>query len=222
MKSSYGSVWLSIENPASSVTLGLTLNGQQINDEVQFFRALVATFYGRGNRSAAIGIPVTRQFGSLQGAEYFLATHFWTLPIQDSLRLYSGLDADQRVLLFANAVIDQIQVGPAVGTSVPLRYVFKVSSPVVEDPPPDLQQPTDDMIKRGTTAITAAADHVDVAFSVPFASPPIVVGNIQRPVGGDQLWAIVRDATVTVNGFTADLSAPAPDGTYKLSWIACA
>jgi hypothetical protein len=219
MKISFGTLWLA--SGGTEGAQGLTLNGQQCNDEAQFFRALASTFYGRGNRSASVGFTVNRQLASIHASERFLLTHFWDLPLQDNLRLYCGPDSDQEVILFTGAVIDQIQPGPTSGISLPIRYGFKVSSPQTEVSPPTLLEPTSDMIKRGVAAISSGADHVDVVFSVAFATTPIVVASIQRPAGGDALWPIIRDSSVTVSGFTADLSAPTSAATYKLSWIAC-
>lgn len=219
MKISFGTTWLSRDLSGDSVTQGLTLNGQQVNDEAQFFRALTSTFFARGNRSATVGFTVNRQLGSLRAAERLLATHFWDLPQQADLRLYCGQDDDQEVVLFTAAVIESVQPGPTVGVSLSLRYTFRVSSPTVEVSPPDLPEP--EMIKRGTVDIPSGADHVDVTFMAAFAAAPFVVVTVLRPEGGDNIWPMLR-GDPTTEGFTADLSAPTPDDTFKLSWFAIA
>jgi hypothetical protein len=224
MKIAFGNLGLATDDLATGLISGsLTVNGQQVNDEAQFIRALASTFFPRGNRSATISFVASVSHATQRIAERKLLTYFWDLPQQEDLRFWCGPMGDQEIVSFLDAVIDSAACGPVRGITGAFRYSFKVSSPVTEYPPPELTEPTSDMLKRGTTTIAAAADHIDVAFSPPFSAPPAaVVASIQRPAAGDQLWAIVRDATVTANGFTADLSAPAPASGYKLSWIACA
>jgi hypothetical protein len=223
MKIVYGSLTLATDDLATGLISGsLALNGQQVNDEVHLLRAAAAVFFARGNRSATVSFFASVSHATQHVSERQLLTHFWDLPTQDVLRFWCGPDGDQEIVSFPGAVIDGANCGPVQGITGAFRYAFRVTAPITEDPPPALVEPTTDMIKRSTTAIPSLADHVDVVFAIPFASVPIVVANVQRPAGGDAIWAVIRAGSVTVNGFTADLSGAAPDGTYSLAWIACA
>lgn len=218
MKSRFGNVWLapgSVERVA-----GLSLNGTQLNDEAQFYRAASTTLYARGGRAHAIGFGATRGFNSVLEAERFVHEHFSTLPEQADLVFFIGA-GDEQIVTYPDAVIDAVGVS-YIGTSVRLQYSLRASAPLFDEPPPTVTEPDADMIKRGTTAIANGATSVAVTFSVPFAGTPVVTVSMQSPNGGDAIWAWVRDGTVSTTGFTADLSGAVPSGDYKLAWIASA
>lgn len=75
--------------------------------------------------------------------------------------------------------------------------------------------------QTGSQAITVGLDLVTVVFPTAFGSVPKMPRvSIARPAGGNLIYANVNSDSVTVNGFTADLSQVAPDGTYTLNWEA--
>lgn len=219
MKFRFGSTWLASGGVESAG--GIALNGQQINDTVTFYKAIAAVFYARGGRSGALSFNVTRRFNSLRLAQRFCLEHFGSLPEQDDLFVYIGSDADGEWVLFGDVVVDAANCVPN-GNTVQVQYSFRVALPQFDEPPPDVVEPDTDMIKRGTTPITDGATSVEVAFSVPFGSTPVVTVSMETPDGGDVIAARVRKGTRTVDGFIADLSAPVPASGYDLAWIASA
>lgn len=49
--------------------------------------------------------------------------------------------------------------------------------------------------------------------------PDSILVSVVKPAGGDNLYATVREETITTDGFVADLSASAPDVGYSLSFF---
>lgn len=221
MKVLFGSTYLARGDVESAG--GVSLNGQQINVEAQFCRALAATFFARGQRSASFGFYVTRRFNSVREANRFAFEHFSTLPEQDELSLHVGSDADGEWIKFAAAVIDVCSCTP-LGTTVTVQYGFRVATVSTDVPPPTVTEPTDEMIKRGETAIGAGDDTVNVVFSTPFSGTPIILQpHVELPSsGGDKIFAHVVKSSISAAGFTAVLTAPTPASGYYLAWGAIA
>lgn len=219
MKIRFGNFWLASGGVESPV--GLSINGQQINDEQQFYLALAVTLQPRGNRSTSIGFSVERNFNSVRLASRFVLTHFDDLPEQAPLYLFVGSDADGEWIRFDDAVVDNSGT-QQLGVSVTVAYSFRAARPTVESTAPDTPDP-DDAMKASTTAIDAEADEIEVTFAAPFSTTPTLTGlYVIAPVGGDVLSAYLVDGTLSTTGFTARLSAPAPASGYKLGWSAIA
>lgn len=72
----------------------------------------------------------------------------------------------------------------------------------------------------GSQAITNGLNVVSVIFAIPFAAVPVVVACVGIVTGEDEVYAVVEQDTVTVNGFTAKLSASVSSANYKLNWTA--
>jgi hypothetical protein len=75
-------------------------------------------------------------------------------------------------------------------------------------------------VEAGSHAISNGASSVSVVFPTPFASAPVVNATVMRPAGNNNVYCDIDTASVTVLGFTATLSSAAPNGNYKLNWIA--
>src|ERR1700677_3294401 len=73
---------------------------------------------------------------------------------------------------------------------------------------------------RGTQAIAAAADSVAVTGLALPSVPAQVLVTVRKLTGGLNLFATVRDDSVTTGGFTVDLSAATDAATYKLDYLA--
>jgi hypothetical protein len=72
--------------------------------------------------------------------------------------------------------------------------------------------------RAGTVAIPEGQDYVAVADLDLSFTPAQVLVSVRKPAGGDNLWATVRDGSISDDGFTADLSAAAGAG-YKLDYM---
>lgn len=220
MKIRYDSLWLA-PGGFEDTTSGLSINGLQINDEFRLCGAAAVALQPRGNRSTTISFSVARIFDTLRAAERFYHSQFSDVAQQGSLYFQAGIDADSEWIRYDGAVLDTILPRQS-GRSVIVQYSFRAGIPVFDSAPPSVTEPTSDMIRRSTTAIALGASSVTVTFSTPFSSLPVVLANVQSPNGADYITCVIRDSSVTVSGFTADLSAPTPTANYKLSWIASA
>lgn len=100
-----------------------------------------------------------------------------------------------------------------VGTADSLNYLAFVG--VLPDPP----APGGGGAQGGTVAIANGASVVTVAGAAWGFVPSGVAVVVLKPVGGSNLFAVVRAATITADGFTADLSAPAPAVGYSLAYV---
>jgi hypothetical protein len=73
---------------------------------------------------------------------------------------------------------------------------------------------------RGTQAIASGVDSVAVTgLSLP-SVPGQVLVTVRKLTGGLNLFATVRDDSITTGGFTVDLSAATDAATYKLDYLA--
>ena len=72
---------------------------------------------------------------------------------------------------------------------------------------------------RGTVAIASGADSVTVSGLGLGSVPGQVLVTMRKATGGLNLFATVRDDSITTNGFTVDLSAATDAATYKLDYL---
>lgn len=79
-------------------------------------------------------------------------------------------------------------------------------------------------VRAGKQAITNGTDTGSVVFVTPFTvgANVCVVAAVVKPAGGDNVFATVKEDTVTVTGFDYDLSAEVPATGYKLNYLAVA
>ena len=73
---------------------------------------------------------------------------------------------------------------------------------------------------RGTQAIASGADSVTVTGLALPSVPAQVLVTTRKLTGGLNLFATVRDDSITTGGFTVDLSAATDATTYKLDYLA--
>jgi hypothetical protein len=72
---------------------------------------------------------------------------------------------------------------------------------------------------RGTQAIAAGVDSVAVTGLALSSVPAQVLVTMRKLTGGLNLFATVRDDSITTGGFTVDLSATTDAATYKLDYL---
>jgi hypothetical protein len=72
---------------------------------------------------------------------------------------------------------------------------------------------------RGTQAIASGVDTVTVSGLGLAAAPGQVLVTVRKLTGGLNLFATVRDDSITAGGFTVDLSAATDGATYKLDYL---
>ena len=73
---------------------------------------------------------------------------------------------------------------------------------------------------RGTQAIGSGVDSIAVTGLALPSVPAQVLVTVRKVTGGLNLFATVRDDSITTSGFTADLSAATDATTYKLDFLA--
>lgn len=100
-----------------------------------------------------------------------------------------------------------------VGTVDSLNYLFLTGTL------PDPGIPGVANVKAGSAAITSGSSEVIVSGAAWGFVPTGFAVIVTKPDGGDNLFATVRDSTITADGFTADLSAPASSAGYVLVYV---
>jgi hypothetical protein len=73
-------------------------------------------------------------------------------------------------------------------------------------------------VKGGAANITSGQSSVTVVSAFGFVPTGVTV-TVMKPNGGDNLFATVRQASITATGFIVDLSAPAKSSGYVLHYI---
>lgn len=82
--------------------------------------------------------------------------------------------------------------------------------------------PSGGSVLAGSASIVFGNDFVAVADPFGFVPTSIVVTVIKPSAPNDNLFATVRNDTITAGGFTADLSAPASAPGYILAYVVSA
>ncbi len=215
MRVLYSSTWLATGGLQG--TSGANWNGQQVNDEAQFFRAAAVTYYARGNRSTKFGFGVNLQFNTNADALLFAAVQLNALPQQADLTVSD--DPGTVAVLLASAVLDSVT--PKVeGVNVFVRYEFSGGIWTSQSVPPD---PTADTVKRGSTLLAINDESKSITFATPFGSVPTTVDAwIAPPSTGSvkQIQVAVLQDTITPTGFTVSIGFPIPETGFYLMWEA--
>ncbi len=202
----------------------VSVNGQTVFEAVDIVRAAAARFFPRGNDKATLSFTVRREFATNRECQVYLLTHFATLPKSGPVQVVCGTPGEVTQDVFGdNAVLSASPQGSFNGVEAIVQYTVQVGTFYTDTPPPFLIGAPGDVIERGTQAISAGADNVVVVFPQAFAPGTVVTvtATLVKPTSaGSNIFATVRADSVTVNGFTVDLSGPTPDANHKLNWIA--
>ncbi|MDD2763488.1 MAG: hypothetical protein PHE83_05880 [Opitutaceae bacterium] len=195
---------------------GASWQGQPIIDAAQFFRAAVATVYGRGDGPEEFSLRVWALFATVAAALHFCGTHRASLPVQADLIL---VDEGGTIQLRMADAVRSVRIVERRGLAVLVDYNFTGSKFASEDVSAE-PDPTD-LMKVGILDLTGGDESKAVVFDVPFASSPRAVHvTVLAPAGGFVIGAGVDESTRTTAGFTARFGAAIPATGYKLSWTA--
>lgn len=197
----------------------LSSNGTLVVDEEHFYRAAAASFFPRGNRSTVLSLTVEQSFDSPAEAYRYALLRPSTVPASGVLAVDL---ADGSTLYLPDCACES--VSPQIlGVSVRTTYTLK-GGLFTTDVPAELPGTVDAggalVMRRASVPIAAGAESVAVTFSAPLSAAPVVTASISRPAGSATLGCSVRSDSITASGFTADLSAPTPDTTYRLDYLA--
>lgn len=196
---------------------GLSVNGDQVIDDAQFFRALASVFYARGNDSTSVSFTVTREHASEKAAEVYVLTHRKNLPKEGDLVFYCGFPGDEQQVALLGAVLAGTSAS-YLGRTSRLSYTLQAGLPET-DSIPEGEEIDEDVTRRGKVSIADGASTVSVTFST-MTGTPYVVATVYHPSGGDQIFATIQEDSITSSGFSAKLSGPVPSGDYKLGYVA--
>jgi len=83
---------------------------------------------------------------------------------------------------------------------------------------PDPVIPGAPNVLSGTVPIGPGVDTVIITAAFGFVPSGITV-SVLKPNGGDNLFATIRDSTISSTGFTVDLSAPTSGTGYSLVYV---
>lgn len=208
----------------------ITLDGEQLVDEAEFFRAVTKTFFPRGNLSIDFAFTVHYSFTTAVAAEVFLLTLPGQLPMTNTdngvLQCLCGAEtpATSQIVYMAGAVLRRVQF-KQIGTSIDVRYFFLgpgfTSSVPSQGLPtfPNANEVTP-VFRRGQIQIPNGNTSVAVVYSsqlpgLPGADPECWVTG---PTGSFIIEAMCLHDTSTTLGFTAQLGAAAPNGSYWLNY----
>lgn len=204
--------------------MNVTVNGQTVVEAVDIVRAAFARFFSRGNDKITLQFSVRREFATHVECQKYLLMHFSTLPKFGLCRIECGVPGETSEDVFIpNAVLSASPQGSFNGVEAIVQYVIQGGQATTDSPPDFLAGTGEEMIRVGQAAISSGATSVDVVFFESFPSGITVVptATVAKPgVGGANIAAVIRDDTVTVDGFTAELDGPTPDADHKLNWIA--
>lgn len=215
---------------------GLSLNGQQIVEEAQFFLAAAATFFARENAGTVLQFSVERLFSTVGAAEVFILTHQGNLPRRGTVSAVCGLGESEfsaefggeefrgQAVFLRNAVLESAVITKYEGAAVTVQYTIK-GGLWTTDVPPEVPGETEDaedfiVMRRGKVPVGSGEHTIAVAFSAPLSGVPVVKADIIGPTGSDAIGGHVLLDTITNAGFTYKADAATPNDDYELHYIA--
>lgn len=221
MKIRLNSTWLAageLEGPSA-----LRVGGAQVTQEAQFFRALAAAYYGRGNHTQSVSFTVVRAHNTVEDAEWFVLTHYAALPKEGDLVFVIGTGESERAVMLEDAVLQSAPEIRHEGSTTFTTYNL-AGGLLTNTEPPDID-PYDDVIRTATIDISSGTKRVTVNFTTSLpTSPRSIACAVQKAdeTKPNITFVGIEADSITSSGFIANLSATTPDGTYKLSYQAFA
>lgn len=215
MRIKFADLWLSGGGLEGSS--GLSVNGDQVIDDAQFFRALATKHYARGNDSTAVSFTVAREHASEKAAEVYVITHRKNLPKEGDLIFYCGFPGNEQQVALLGAVLSSTSAD-YIGRTSFLTFTLLGGLPQT-DSIPEGEEIDEEVTRRGTVNIADGATTVSVTYSTMTGAPYVTV-TVYAPSGGDAIFGTVVDGSITSSGFDVILSGPTPNGDYKLGYIA--
>lgn len=204
------------------------VNGRQIIDPAQFFRAVSTSYFPRGNLEVELSFTTHWLLQGTTNAEVFVLTHCTYLPMTNTdngvVQIVCGAESSPQTIYSPSAVLESVEILEYRGESVDVRYTLRCQ-PFTSTVPPNVPAyPSGNLVtyvfQRGLASIGANATSLAILFSTPFASIPIVTASMAQQAGSAAIFCRILQNTVSTTGFTVEFSAPLPDGSSDVSWIA--
>ena len=105
------------------------VDGQQVVQEVQFFRGTSAAFYPRGSRGVSFQFTTHWLFNTTKLAEVFVLTHLTDLPMttadRSTVTCTCGAGSETQAIYMANAVLEGARILRYVGLAVDVEYTIR-------------------------------------------------------------------------------------------------
>ena len=209
----------------------IALDGEQIVDEADFFRAATRTFFPRGNISVSFEFTVHYVFNTLGAAEVFLLTLPGQVPMTSAdngvLQCICApeIPSQTATCYMSGAVLRKCSIVKAVGVSISVRYSFVgpgFTSSVPGTGLPTYPNPNEitQVFRRGKIALLPGATSQAVTYTsaLPGAPGADPYCWISGPTGGAMFDCWTADDTVTTAGFTAQFAAAVPGSGYYLNY----
>lgn len=205
-------------------------NARQVIDEAQFFRAATATYYPRGNVECSFEFVTQWIFTTAAQAEQFVLSSGSAYPMTNAdngvLQVVIGAEtATPQTIYSPSAVLEEVEVLDYIGRSVDVRYKLRCQPFTVTAPPfvPSLPPSDTSMytILRGVNSIGSGATTLAISFGSVFSTLPVgLTATMSQQSGSQAIFCRILDNTITTSGFTVEFSAPLPDSSSKVRWVA--
>ena len=138
---------------------------------------------------------------------------FPQLGLEMSIGMTVGKIASRTSVLINSVEYANQAIWNWIGMTDSLNYLLFVGTL------PDPAIPGTSTVKGGSVSITSGNNYVTLTGAAWGFVPSGYAAVVTKPNGGDNLFATVRASTVTADGFTADLSAPASGTGYSLVYV---
>lgn len=141
------------------------------------------------------------------------------VAVNNDIATYNGVTG--KLIKDSGVDVTTVVVGPAVAVSDDIATYNGVTGKLIKDSGVAISSiVTNTTLQAGSQAIGIGLATVSVVFPVAFAAAPVVLVSISRPAAENLIRVNVDEASVTVAGFSATLSAGVGSANYKLKWMA--
>lgn len=203
------------------------LNGRQLIDEGQFFRALYPSYFPRGNVEVNLEFTTHWQFNTTAAAEAFVLSHISQLPMTPTdngvLQIICGAETSPQTIYSPSAVLEDVSI-EYTGVGVDVTYKLRCQPFTTTQPSntPAFTNPSSFafVYQRGSNSIPSGNTTLAISFGTAFSSVPVVVASMAQQSGSEAVFCRILQNTVTTTGFTVEFSIPLPDSSSYVNWWA--
>lgn len=215
-----------------------------INDPTTVTVVAATDIFTAASHGLAIGNRIqftssgTLPAGLLANTDYFIVSDGFTsnafkVSLTDAGAVVDVTDTGTGTHKFSRIDNDQVQISLMAAmqyvadgkTNESANVDYVLLNDIVRDtdtPPTTIIQDVVLNVRAGKPAITNGNDFIDIVFASAFGSGAnvVVTGGVSKPSGGDNIFATLREDSVSETGCRFELSAAVPATGYKLHYQA--
>jgi len=208
-KVKYGDIWLAAGD--DEYVDGFHVSGRWAVQVAELLRAASVKVFGRGNRKTEVQFSINRQFDTVAACQLGQLIYPQSLPASGTVLFYLQ---DGSVLTAPNAVVETLEMPKYRGLSLDISYSIIFPQIILGT------VPVEDTMYSGSVNIPINADSVTITgLALPSPVKRAFVAVRKATSAGYNIFATVRNDSLSPDGFIVDLSAAPNDALTQLDYF---